>query len=96
MIAIQIVLNGEGFLEGTDPAKIIHLRNTMITVFAMEKGMKSGAPSVGFVFQLPSGETVLAETSMMLFQDAARAFAAKFGWVDGPRDTYVVNPKDVA
>lgn len=78
MPVLEIYLNAEGLLENVKEKDLIHLE-TPITVAALEAGMESGRPSVAFVFDLPDGKTVLAETSMLLFQAAARAFAARFG-----------------
>lgn len=57
-----------------DLEKVIHLTNP-ITVYSLAAGMESGKPSVGFVFDLPDGKKVVAETSLELFISAARALA---------------------
>jgi hypothetical protein len=77
MTHIILQMNAEGLLEGVPKEKIIFLEGP-ITIGALEGGMESGAPSVAFVFKLPDGRHVLAETSMLLFQSAAAAFRAKF------------------
>lgn len=59
-------------LEGVD---VIHLTNP-ITVGSLAHGMSSGKPSVAFVFTLPDGRAVVAETSLELFVAAARGLAA--------------------
>jgi hypothetical protein len=78
MPVLKILMNAEGMNKELDPEKIIHLK-TPITVGALEGGMESGKPSIAFMFDLPDGRTVIAETSLQLFVTAARAFTAKFG-----------------
>jgi hypothetical protein len=80
MIKLTIHLNAEGMLEGVSPEDVIHLRNTL-EIGVLEGGMQSGKPSVAFAFTLPDGKKVFAETSLKLFQAAAKAFAAKYGWI---------------
>jgi hypothetical protein len=81
MTVLKIVMDATGIIKDVPTEKVIHL-TTPITVAALAGGMESGKPSIAFVFELPSGETVLAETSMTLFQTAAKAFAAKFDLKD--------------
>lgn len=50
-----------------------------IEIGGLDGGMSSGKPSVAFCFGLPSGEVVLAETSMALFLTAADALKARYG-----------------
>ena len=47
-----------------------------MSVARLAKGMSSGKSSVTFRIDLPDGRTVLGETSLALFQAAARAFRA--------------------
>jgi hypothetical protein len=53
-------------LQGREPVTI-----QTLTVTSLEHGMQSGAPSVAFVFDLPDGRYVFAETSLALFLTAA-------------------------
>lgn len=78
MPVLKIVFDAEGILKDVPPEKIIHLKNS-ITVARLEKGMESGKASVSFIFELPDGNTVFAETSMSLFLAAASAFKSRFG-----------------
>lgn len=78
MPALRILLNAEGIAEGIPEEDLIHIK-TPITVAPLDHGMASGAPSVAFLFELPDGKYVLAETSLKLFQAAYIAFKAKFG-----------------
>lgn len=50
-----------------------------IGVTALEKGMKSGKPSVAFRIKLPDGKYVIAETSLALFLTAADAIKIRYG-----------------
>lgn len=81
MLAIKIRLDGDGVLEGTDPENTLYVTSP-ITIASLDGGMQSGKPSVAFIIELPDGKTIVAETSLALFQATAKAFAAKFGWVD--------------
>lgn len=87
MNSIRVILDGDGAhpdLAGKigTPA-VIHLgEGASISISALAGGMTSGRPSVMFRFDLPNGQTVLAETSMRLFLATARAFAARYGWQD--------------
>lgn len=78
MPIMHVLMNAEGMAKEVDPMRMIHL-NSDITVGALDNGMSSGKPSVAFMFTLPDGNTVIAETSLALFQMAAKAFTAKFG-----------------
>src|SRR5262245_29180425 len=81
MPELRIVLDGEGaFPELADASKVIHIQDFAVT--ALEAGMESGRPSVAFIFELPDGKVVFAETSMRLFQLAAQAFKTKYGDVN--------------
>lgn len=42
----------------------------------LPRGTVSGAPTVGLVIELEDGRKVVAETTWLLFHDAARALAA--------------------
>lgn len=77
MITLHINLEGDGILEGFPADKIIDIV-TPITITALAGGMKSGAPSVAFIFDLPDGRKVLAQTSLRLLLQAARILEAKF------------------
>jgi hypothetical protein len=79
MPSIRILLNAEGSLDGVDPAKVIHVQE-QITIAVLPGGMDSGKESVSILIPLPDGRTVLAETSLQLFQATAKAFAARYGW----------------
>jgi hypothetical protein len=66
--------------EKAHEGKLIHIGDgSVIGVGGLAGGMESGAPSVMLRIDLPSGETVLAETSLRLFLLAAEALRARFG-----------------
>jgi hypothetical protein len=79
MPAIKLLMNAEGALNGVNPATVIHVRDPF-TIAVLPAGMGSGKESVSIIIPLPDGDTVVAETSLQLFQAAAKAFAAKYGW----------------
>ena len=85
MISLVIKLNGDGILAGFPMEKIINLDDTPITITTLEGGMQSGAPSVGFIFDLPDGRKVFAQTSVRLFISAADAIKARYGDLLNPR-----------
>lgn len=76
MTEMIINLEGDGILKGK-PADIV--LETPITVSSLPGGMTSGRPSVAFIFNLPDGRTVLAQTTGRLFVTAARALEARYG-----------------
>lgn len=77
MLKMNINLEGDGALKGTPRSKVIHLTNA-ITVATLDGGMESGRPSVAFIFELPDGRKVFAETSAVLFINAANVIQEKY------------------
>lgn len=78
MIAISIILDGDNAWPDLRDKSIIHLKHGSMAVAALDGGMSSGRPSVAMRFDLPDGQTVVAETSARLFVSAGRAIDAKF------------------
>jgi hypothetical protein len=79
--ALRIFMNAEEMaLDVDDLNKVVIADNQELSVGVLQHGMESGEHSVSFVFKLPDGRTVFAETSLNLFLTAARAFAARYGW----------------
>jgi hypothetical protein len=80
MISMTIVLDGENAWPDLKEKPVIQLGSgaPAIQVGVLDAGMKSGRPSVAFRFDLPDGQTVIAETSARLFVTAARAIEAKY------------------
>jgi hypothetical protein len=77
MVALHIFLNAEEMgREFKATANVIEAAKD-ISVGLLEKGMQSGKPSVSFMFELPDGSVVFAETSLVLFLQAASIFSAK-------------------
>lgn len=80
MAIMTILLDADGAWPELRGKKIHHISNDdVIEVAALDGGMQSGLPSVMFRIDLPNGEVVLAETSMRLFLNAAKAFMARYG-----------------
>jgi hypothetical protein len=84
MPSLRIVLEGDGafseLAEVIEQGKLIHLSNDAdIAVTGLEGGMQSGDPSVAFIFGLPDGRKVFAETSLRLLLMAADGFKARYG-----------------
>jgi len=82
MPLMNVLLTGDNALKDIDPEKIVHTLND-ITVTALDHGMESGKASIAFLITLDDGRVVVAETSLALFQMAAKMFAARYGWQDG-------------
>lgn len=72
-------------LEHTGEGKdLIHLTDdAQLEVGTLRGGMASGKDSCAFCFTLPSGDVVVAETSVELFLTTARAITA---WQEGRRE----------
>ena len=79
---MNINFEGDGILKDFPREKVIHLTNP-ITVTSLKGGMESGKPSVAFIFDLPDGRKVLAETSGELFIAAARAMKTRYPELEG-------------
>lgn len=79
MPQINILLNGAASIKASDLARVIEVHSPL-TVAALPAGMQSGAASVSFTFELPDGKVIFFETSLALFQLAAKMFAARYGW----------------
>lgn len=78
MIALNVVLDGEGVLEGTPRELVVHVIDR-ITLTGLDGGMSSGKPSVAVIIPLPDGRKVLAETSLALLLTAVDALRARYG-----------------
>jgi len=81
MINLDIILDGEGCwpdLPAINEAGNMAMGGSL-KIAALPGGMQSGKPSVMIRVDLPGGKVALVETSLLLFQSAARAFTAKYG-----------------
>jgi hypothetical protein len=76
-IGLNIILDGDncwpelrekGWIEGK-----------LVAVAALVNGTVEGNPTVTLRIELPDGQTVLAQTTLRLFNGAARAFRGRFG-----------------
>lgn len=84
MPSLRLILEGDGafsdLAELQAQGRLIHLAdNADIAIAGLEGGMKSGDPSVAFVFGLPDGRAVFAETSLRLLLTAADGFKSRYG-----------------
>ncbi len=82
MPVLRVLLDGNGASEdlAARGLNLIHLGNYApeIRIAYLSSGMASGKPSVGFIFELPDGNSyVIAETSASLFVAAANMIRAK-------------------
>lgn len=80
MIPLSIKLDGDNAWPDLKDKPIIHVAKDApaIQVAVLSGGMSSGRPSVAIRIDLPTGESVIAETSARLFCTAARAIEARF------------------
>jgi hypothetical protein len=77
---MRIILDGDNAWPDLVGKRVHHIGGGgEIQVAGLEGGMQSGLPSVTIRIDLPNGEVVLAETSMRLFLNAAKAFMARYG-----------------
>lgn len=82
MLALIIIPNGDGlngegaWPELKDSPRVLEVIAPM-QIARLPGGMKSGESSVCVRIDLPDGRVIIAQTSMKLFQDAARVFAFK-------------------
>lgn len=76
MVTIKLDLEGDGSLA--DRKRIIDASDGQLTVTCLKDGMTSGAPSVGIIIDMKSGETIFAQTSALLFITVAETIAAHF------------------
>lgn len=86
MIPMVIKLNGDNAWPDLKDKKFLHMGqgSPAIEVAVLEMGMASGRPSVAMRFDMPDGQTLIAETSARLFCSTARAIMAKYpGLFDG-------------
>ena len=73
MPKLKIILEGDGIWRDLKNKEIIHITEG-IQIAILKEGMKSGASSISIRIDLPDGRTVIAETSLKLFINAAAAF----------------------
>lgn len=84
MPELRLILDGDGcwpdLVEKTAAGKVHHLaEGARIDLAGLPGGMRGGHASVAFRFDLPNGETVIAETSLRLLLTAADTFKARYG-----------------
>jgi hypothetical protein len=81
MPALIITLDGEGsFPEPKRHQRFLHIGDggQPIRVAVLDKGMRSGRPSVAIRLETHDGTVIIAETSARLFAQAGRLIAAKY------------------
>lgn len=78
MPVMTIILDGDNAWPDLASKEVIHVTDE-IQVAGLSNGMASGKPSIAFRITLPNGWVVIAETSLALFQSAARAFTIRYG-----------------
>ena len=83
MPSMDLKLEGDTAWADLAEREIIEVpEEAAIGVIVLPGGMASGQHSVAFRFDLPDGRVAIAQTSLNLFQSAARATAARYGWVE--------------
>ncbi len=77
MPVIHIALNGDGALKEINPDKMIPIpEDGAWTIGVLEKGMKSGRDSIFIAFEMPDGQTIVAQTSAAAFFAASNTVLA--------------------
>ena len=82
MMVVNIRLEPRSWRElvaAKRPEDLVVVEDGELTVAAIPVGTESGKPAVAFVFTLPDGRTVVAQTTLRLFQTAAHAFRGRYG-----------------
>jgi hypothetical protein len=80
VIALHIFMNAEEMGRQFPPDQKLIEAQKEISVGLLQQGTTSGRSTVSFMFELPDGSIVFAETSLRLFLSCAQAFAALEGW----------------
>ncbi len=76
MMALRFLAKGDP--PPLDAKSFARVDDGIVTVFCLDGGMKSGAPSVAFAMTLPEGGTVVFETSAKLFVTTANMIEARY------------------
>lgn len=76
MLTTKVILDADGSLNNISD-KLIEGKG-LFAITALEAGMGSGKPSVGFVVETKDGDYILGQTSMRIFLAAADAFKARY------------------
>ncbi|KKN18268.1 hypothetical protein LCGC14_0957570 [marine sediment metagenome] len=74
MVAMQIILDGDGCWPDLKDRKVIHIKDNMVSLALIKKGMKSGKSSISFRIDIDDKRTVIFETSFALLESAVKAF----------------------
>lgn len=76
MINVKILPNVEGGFDDLKDKrdKVLHLSEPRLTIGRLPRGMESGRSSVVLRIDLPNGTVIIAETTMRIFQSAAKIF----------------------
>lgn len=84
METVHIILDGDDCWPDLQKIPYINAMGseTKVGIACLPGGMASGACSVTFRIDAPTGETLLFETSLRLLKRAVEAFEARYGSVD--------------
>ena len=74
---LKLILDGDAAWPDLQNKTIHHVK-TGIQIAGLEHGTVRGQPSVAIRLDLPDGSTVIAETSLRLFSQAARVLSTRF------------------
>lgn len=81
IVGIKLDLNGDAAWVDIKDRIIEADYDELIRVATLDKGMKSGAPSVMIAIKMPDGKWVMGQVSVRVFQQAAAAMVGKYGYV---------------
>lgn len=85
MPMLGLVLDGDGAWPDLANNPNVEWVKEPILIAVLTGGMVSGKHSIAIRLDLPSGKTIVAETSLALFATAARGIRARYEqeWKDG-------------
>ena len=77
MPTLDVQIDGDGCWP--DLIEKGYIRGELVAIATLPKGTSEGNPTVTIRVELPNGITVLAETTLRLFGQAAAAFRGRYG-----------------
>ena len=80
MIALKVLLNGDGVWQDLRHKVVTHLANDAppVEVAVLEDALESGRPSVAIRINLPDNHVIIVETTARLFCSAGRTISARY------------------
>ena len=83
MQSIELNVNGQGVWPDLHDTPSVMLSETPIKIACLPSVRRSGVPVVAIRLDLPDGQIVIAQTSLPVFQQAAKTIEAAHGIFGG-------------